>query len=343
MGLFPVKISAIKQIDSFILCKASFKNEDFTTSDVLIPVELKNDVPTLPEAIISNGTAIPITKLNVLAEIKASSQFKKISSNLEFENQRNNSAVNINNAPVPSALKDVINSEDILFAVANHMSQTELAEAIKVISKEISCFGIGSPQLKFASAEIKGNSKIATFKTNVITTNGKSEINIPIEIKAGKYLIPSKFKSGNKEYDFSKKSFLSFLSDISDVKTASFERVSDDLYKLSYPQLMNVVWQAVNAGDDKLVDDSMSTIANKFDQELVRKAYSDYAVFLKSKATSVSQDIIKNAFAKGYLVNRPNYSEPFCPQLAKPLSQISFDENGKPIPKYRNMLKYDLE
>jgi hypothetical protein len=336
VGLAPQSIQVVGGNEHFILCTASYKNSDFTTSTLKIPVQISNGSLTPPSSFISGESLEKISKDNILVSLKEQSLTKKATGRYDFEEQRSSYRVSDYSPVTPSALNDMIDVENVLVQSTSKFSQTQIQKAAKVVSSEVSSFGVFNPQVKLASSSDRG----LGFSVKIATTNGVEEIVVPVEITGDRVNIPSRFVSlDKKSYDFSTDGFEKFIKEAKVVvdKTTPFFRDTDQLEKLSYSQLMDKITTAVSISDYKLAEDSLSVVASKFGPEKFKVALEDFQSLIKSASKTKENDImVKEALRKGDLIKRANSIELYCPKLGLPLSKIDFDKNGKPIPKHRS-------
>ena len=148
--------------------------------------------------------------------------------------------------------------------------------------------------------------------------------------------MPSEFVSNSSKYDFSPHGYAEFLSGAKVSVASTFSRDTDELGRLSYPQLMDVMIDGVSKKDYKASEDALSAIGSKFGPERFKTALEDFQKILKTASQSFDQDIIKTAVKRGDLIRSKNSVEWFCPKLGLPLSKIAFDEKGRPVPKFRS-------
>lgn len=335
IGLPPQNISVVGGNEHFILCNASYKNSDFTTSSLSVPVQISNGSITPPSSFILGESLEKISKENVLVALKDQSLSKKASGRFDFENQRTSYRVADASPVVPSALNDMIDVENILVQATSGFSQSQIQKAARVISSEMVGFGAFNPQVKLASSN---KSKLG-FSVKIATTGGIEEVLVPVEVTGDRVNLPSRFITLDKKaYEFSADGFNSFVKEakITVDKTPTFFRDTDQLNKLSYSQLMDKITTAVSISDYKLAEDSLSVIESKFGGDKFKVALEDFQQLIKSASKNrEDNDLVKEAVKRGDLIKRANSIELYCPKLGLPLSKIDFDANGRPVPKHR--------
>lgn len=333
-GLEPNSISVATGNNHFILCTAQFKNYDFTTSTLNIPVQISSGRALIPDSFIVNESVVPLTKESALVEVKNQAITKKASGRLDFSDQRPVDMVSIPKIALPENMKSSVDYETLLSEASSGFSKSTIQKAASIISKEISMAGLPTPYIKFASANKTG----ITFSVKIATTDGTREVMVPVDVMGTTVNLPSEFKSLelNKSYDFSSDGFATFAreSKVSMNKTASFVRETDELRKLSYQELIDRVATGVASGDYRISEDALSIIGDKY-PDRISLALESFQTLIKHASKRVDDSIIKEAVRKGILIKRSNSIELFCPKLGMPLSKIDFDKNGNPVPKHR--------
>ena len=334
LGLEPNTVSVSTGNNHFILCTAQFKNYDFTTSTLNIPVQISSGKASMPDSFISNENVVALTKESALVEIKNQAMTKKASGRLDFSDQRPVDMVAMPKITLPENMKSNIDYETILSEASSGYNKLTIQKAAGIVSKEISMAGLPTPYVKFASATKSG----IIFSVKIATTDGAREVMVPVDIIGSTVTLPSEFRSPelNKSFDFSTDGFATFAkeSKISMNKTASFVRETDDLKKLSYQELIDRVATGVASGDYRISEDAISVISDKYPDRMAL-AMESFQTLIKHASKRVDDSIIKEAVRKGILIKRANSVELYCPKLGMPLSKIDFDKHGNPVPKYR--------
>jgi hypothetical protein len=335
MGLEPTSVSVSTGNSHFLLCNAQFKNSDFTTSNLNIPVQISSGSISLPNSMIVDGQISKLTKEAALVEIKNQQLSKRASGQFNYENMRDNHEIKMPTISLPENMKDMVDYETILAEASSGIDKSTLTKASSLVRSEIKSAGIPVSSVAFSSAS---NNRVL-FLAKIATAGGQRDIFVPVELSGSKINMPSRFFDSSKnEYDFSSDGFLSFASSSKATfdKVASISRESDDMNRLSYQQLMDRVIAGVSNDDYRLSEDAISVIGNKFPEKIAH-ALEDFQNIIKKAAKKQSDDeIVKTAVKKGILIKRSNSIELFCPKLGLPLSKIDFDERGNPVPKHRS-------
>lgn len=335
IGLNPDLIQTVTGNDHFILCNAYYRNPDFTTSHISIPVQISNGSIDLPTQMVNEGSLIKLNKENILVSLKTAAKTKKDSDIGKYSGMRQDAPVNLPRVNIPKPLKEEFSMSEEIVLAASKYSPEQIKVATSMLAVETSDWGCNT-QIKFAGVNERGMS----FLVKVATSKGTQDLVVPVEVKDSRINIPSSFisKDSKKEYDFSRGGFNSFASDNSaqPEKFGVFHRERGELINLSYNQLMDVVIDGVSRGDFKASEDAISTITEKFGPEKQKVALEEFQKLLKVASTyQNNESLIKEAVKRGDLIKKANSIELYSPKLGLPLSKLEFDEKGRLMPKYR--------
>lgn len=331
MGIKPDMVKTVTGNEHYILCNAYYKNPDFTTSYVSVPVQVSNGSVGIPSEVVSDGSLIKLNKENVLVILKTAQKKQKDTNLSKYADLRQSGTLVTPTVAAPAALKEKFEmSEEVLLASSKY-SANQIKLAHSVVSTEVASWGARA-QVKFAGTSKNG----MTFLVKTATSAGEKSFAVPVEMSGDRVLMPSEFASATTKYDFSNSGYSDFLAGANTSTTATFSRDSDELSKLSYVQLLDVVIDGVAKKDYKSSEDALSTIGSKFGPERFKMALEDFQKMIKTASQSFNQDIIKEAVKRGDLIRTKNSVEWFCPKLGLPLSKVAFDEKGRPVPKFRN-------
>lgn len=331
MGIKPDMVKTVTGNEHYILCNAYYKNPDFTTSHVSIPVQVSNGSVGIPSEVVSEGALVKLNKENVLVTLKTAQKKQKDANLSKYSDLRQSGTLITPTVSAPAALKEKFDiSEEVLLASSKY-SNNQIKLAHSVVATEVASWGARA-QVKFSGTSKNG----MTFLVKTATSAGEKSFIVPVEMSGDKVLMPSEFASGSTKYDFSGSGYSDFLSGERVSTTATFSRESDELGKLSYASLMDIVIDGVAKKDYKSSEDALSTIGTKFGPERFKMALEDFQKMIKTASQSFDQGIIKEAVRRGDLIRTKNSVEWFCPKLGLPLSKIAFDEKGRPVPKFRN-------
>lgn len=331
MGIKPDMVKTVTGNEHYILCNAYYKNPDFTTSHVSIPVQVTNGSVGIPSEVVSDGSLVKLNKENVLVTLKTAQKKQKDTNLSKYADLRQTESVSIPSVAAPTGLREKFEmSEEILLA-SNKFSAAQIKLAHSVVSTELSSWGARA-QVKFSGTNNKGLS----FTVKTATSAGERSFVVPVEVSGDKVAMPSEFISDNNKYDFSESGYNTFLGSAKTATSHIFSRESDELSKLSYSQLMDVVIDGVSRKDYKASEDALSTIGTKFGPDRFKSALEDFQKLIKTASKVFDDSLIKEAVKRGDLIRTRNSVEWFCPKLGLPLSKIAFDEKGRPVPKFRN-------
>lgn len=338
LGIRPELVRTITNNEHFILCNAYYRNPDLTTSHVSIPVQISGGNAVIPDQVVSGGGLIKLNKENILVELKVAQKTNKDSNISKYSDLRQTASLSTPTVKAPAALNEKFALSDEMILASGRFSQDQIRLASSVVSTEVSSWGARA-QVKFAGTNNRGLS----FLVKTATSVGEKSFIVPVQMNGNRVVMPSEFIANSEKFDFSTRGYSSFLSG-SKVTTASsaFSRDSDELGRLSYPQLMDVVIDGVAKKDYKGSEDALSAIGSKFGPERFKIALDDFQKLIKTASQSFDEDMIKTAVKAGHLIRTKNSVEWFCPKLGLPLSKIAFDSAGRPVPKFRNE-KRDLE
>lgn len=330
MGIKPDMVKTVTGNEHFILCNAYYKNSDFTTSHVSIPVQISSGSVGIPSELVSGGDIIKLNKENILVQLKTAQKTKKDSNLSKYSDLRQTEVLSTPFVKAPAALQEKFEmSEEVLLASSKY-SSNQIKLAHSVVATEVASWGARA-QVKFAGTSKNG----MTFLVKTATSAGEKSFAVPVEMSGDKVLMPSEFVSENTKHDFSNAGYSDFLAGARTSSTATFSRDSDELGKLSYAQLMDVMIDGVAKKDYKSSEDALSTIGSKFGPERFKMALEDFQKMIKTASQSFNQDFVKEAVKRGDLIRTKNSVEWFCPKLGLPLSKVAFDEKGRPVPKFR--------
>lgn len=338
MGLRADHIKTVTSNEHFILCNAYYRNSDQSVGHVSIPVQISNGSVSIPDQVVSGGELIKLNKQNVLVTLKTANKAKKDTNISKYADARQTDIISTPMVKAPTALQPMIDLSDEALLASSQYTQDQIRMASSVVSTEVSGWGARA-QVKFAGTNKRGLS----FTVKTATSAGERAFVVPVEIQNNRVAMPSEFAANGQRYDFSADGYQTFLAGAkSATASATFSRETDELERLSYSGLMDVVISGVASGDDKASSDALNAVASKFGPDQYKIAFDDYLKLLKTASQTFDQDVIKTAIKAGHLIRSKNSVEWFCPKLGLPLSKIAFDEMGRPVPKFRNE-KRDLE
>lgn len=341
LGHVPEGVDIIHSNDHYALCSANYKTSKFNKISALIPVQITNGITKDPEHVILGGVAVNLDSANLYTAIKEAEKDTNGKAYKKFANQRENTDfddLSVPKAVVPNSLKEFTNLENTLVAAASNFGHNEIKMAIASIDTELRSFGIKSKEIKVESSDKSG----LLFGVTIPTKLGDTKIKVPVEIQEGMVTLPSRFAaaSGSKDesvYDFSKKGFERFASTLKpNSQNFKFARDTGPLSEMSYHQLMDRMIDGVANKDYRASEDALSVIEKRFGGNQYLVAFDKFTQLLKYSASSTKRDqLIKEAFDRGDLIKVPTSVDLYCPKLGLPVSKISFDNKGRPVPAGR--------
>lgn len=331
INVVPKNVSAIHSNEHYILCKATFATNGFREVSMDVPVKYAGINAEFPSQFIDHSGALQkISQDNVLIDLKLREDASADNNSNYFKQLRASDSISMDKVVVPKSLERYNHFEDFAANAVTKFSSDQVSLAKSVLKTELSSAGIINPQIRTNASNEKG----IILTASIPTTEGRKDIDVPIEFYNSKPLMPSFFVYSEKEYDFSYKNLSKFASrqsreslvrkDIGSLKTASYHELCD---------LMN---SSVISDDLRTAEDCLLTIQSRFNSGMYKKAFDMYSSSITSyNKTKSNKDFIESAFKRGDLIEVPTSLEPYSPKFGLPLSKLSFDQNGKLIIKGR--------
>lgn len=333
LGCVPQTVKTVKSNDHFVLCTASVDTSDFTQVEVPIPVQVTSGIPAIPSHFIQGDQLVKLNKENLYVFIKDKNNFKKKSSQREFEAQRSFGDLKTDAAVVPASLEAYANIEDSLVEAATSFSKAQIESARSVVASQMLGFGIPNPQVKVASSD----GRTLTFNSDIPTDKGRVIISIPVDMPNGSPVIPNKFKVASETFSLNEAGLRKVI-DTAAAKDSvdSVSREVESMERLSYDQLMDRLTHGVSSRDLRVSEDALSVIQAKFGGQKYIAALDTFSRLLKHSSANESRDEnIKKAMERGDLIRVPTSVQLYAPKLGLPLSKVAFDEKGRLVPATR--------
>ena len=332
LGCRPDSVTMANRNKHFVLCIASYNMPDFTNVNLKIPVQISNNVVKLPTKMIQADSLVDMTKESIYVHLKDSSNRIHRNAHNKFASERKINEFREEPVVVPRSLEKYADLENDLVAAMSHFNKDEINRARNVVVAELASVGIANPQVKVSSSD----DKLVNFTTRIPTNDGGVDIKVPMEIHGGVPTMPSRFIVSNngeeRVYKFNKSEIQGLATPLKD--GSSIVRDSGELRGMSYHELIDRMIGGVSEGDYRMAEDSLAEINERFDSDHYITALDKFSLLLKASSSLTSEDaLVKNAVARGDLIEVPTSIELYCPKLGLPLRKISFDSNGKPIPK----------
>ena len=331
VSLAPKNVKAVHSNEHFILCKATFATNGFREVSVDVPVKYSGVNASFPDKFIDHsGSLQKISQDNLLIDLKIREKATEKNNSSYYSQMRASDSLSIDKVVVPKSLERYSHFEDFAATANSKFSSEQINFAKGVLVGELSSSGIINPQIKtFAS-----NDKGIIFRASIPTTEGRKEIDVPVEFSNNKPIMPSLFSYAGKEYDFSDYNLSKFADRQN--KSSSFSKDIGTLKTASYHELCDLMSSSVVGNDYGTAEDCLSVIQQRFDGTMYKKAFDMYSSSITSFAkTKSSEVLIKQAFDKGDLIRVKTSLEPYSPKFGLPLSKLSFDEDGSLIIKGR--------
>ena len=339
LGLQPNDIVISESNEHFALATAVYNTNSLNKVAVHIPVQISGGQIKAPTSMISGGEITDLNRPNLLVHLKMEENQVKTATLNKFAGQHDGPPVSVGKTVVPAALTDFTDLENELVVAASSFTSDQIRMASMMLATEFKSAGIVNPQIKVASS----TKDMMMFDVSIPTAVGRSVIHVPVEFHNNNPILPSKFASmaDNEEviHDFNYVNIHKFVqSSFRNNAGVRKARETGELSKMSYHQLVDRMIEGVANEDYKLSEDALDSIQSRFGPTQHKIALDKFATLLKisSYKGSSRAAMVKVAFQRGDLINRPTSVEPYCPKLGLPLSKIDFDEQGRPYPKYRN-------
>ena len=331
INVAPKNVKAVHSNEHFILCKATFATNGFREVSMDIPVKYAGVNASFPDKFIDHsGSLQKISQDNVLIDLKIREKATEKNNSGYYSQLRASDSLSIDKTVVPKSLERYNHFEDFAATANSKFSSDQVNFAKNVVASELSSSGIINPQIKtFAS-----NDSGIIFRASIPTTEGRKEIDVPVEFSEGKPLMPSLFSYAGKDYDFSGYNLSKFADRQN--KNSAFSKDIGTLKTASYHELCDLMSSSVIGNDYGTAEDCLSVIQQRFDGTMYKKAFDMYSSSITSSAkTKSNEDLIKRAMDKGDLIRVPTSLEPYSPKFGLPLSKLAFDEDGSLIIKGR--------
>jgi len=341
LGCVPQEVKAIRTNDHFILCNASVDTSDFTQVNIPIPVQVTKGIPSLPTHFVQGDNLVKLNKENIYVFIKDKNNFIKKTAASRFAEQRSSRDFKVDTPVVPVALEKYADLENELVTAASSFSRDQIRVATGVVAAELASLGVPNPQVRVSYS----TDKVLAFAADIPTPHGRVEIDIPVDMPNGRPVIPNSFVIKGKGYKLNEdglRTVIKASSHVEDLNKVSREVV--EMSRLSYPQLINRMVDGVSRTDYRQAEDALSVIGNKFDGAQYLAALDKFTKLLKHSSNGTERDaMIKKALENGDLIRVPTSVQPYCPKLGLPVSKISFDAKGRPVPTRRASQTEDLD
>ena len=331
VGCPPVSVKAITKNAHFVLCNATYPTQNNREATIKVPVQIENGFPLLPSHFIDGENLIELNKTNIFAHIKNTDTHLQKEARSKFGELRSQGFVSIERTDLSNRISKWANFEQEIIDASTKYDKNVVKLANNILSMEMKSFGLSNPQVKLANSYENG----LIFDAEINTPNGKTKIEIPVEVVNNQPIPPLKFSYNNQTINFDKKGF-SHLFNIK--KTAGKISLNTDYSEnFDYNQLMNIMIVSANNGDFKGAEDALYSIQSKYSGQQSINAISKYSQLLKNNSENKERDaFVKAAVQRGDLIKTPTSFDLYSPKFKMPLSKLSFDAMGNLIPNYRS-------
>jgi hypothetical protein len=225
-------------------------------------------------------------------------------------------------ANMPEPLKMIASDlEQQMFETALGYPQKSVQVAKKMVLSELYNMGFKGSQIRISEPTKDGFICQATINT----ANGKTIIEIPIEMSGQVPLLPSVFASGDYVADFNEKNLKAFAIGAKD--DGGFIQRDCQLYSMDLYQLKDIVIKAAIKGDFEVCNDALDVIADTVDESTYRSVVADYHKMLSNLKNG--KEIIQQAYDDSdQFVRTPTSIYPIHKKFGRPAHELVRDENG---------------
>jgi hypothetical protein len=177
---------------------------------------------------------------------------------------------------MPKALEGISESaiRETLIEAGLSFDRDLVLGAKSVVANELKIAAIGHDRITIDS-EFDGG---ITLATNIVGKGGRKKVEVPVEIKEGRILMPGSFISGPDVRSFDSESLRAFANE---VEGAEFDPFLSDKYDMNFNKLHQRAMRKAAHGDFIEATEILSIINEKFGPEFHRIAHDDLMDLLK--------------------------------------------------------------
>lgn len=213
--------------------------------------------------------------------------------------------------------------EENVMEVSVGFPQAAVRLTKKMLVAELDSMGFKGTQIRVAAPTNDG----FICEAMINTSNGKSTIEIPIEMHGNTPLFPSVFAKGDYVANFDKASLTAFAMSNIVSSSESISRQVSDVDSMDLGQLSNLIVNAALKGDFDSCNDALTVIGEKYDGETYRRVIADYHKMLLD--LEETKNNIKLAYDdRDQFMTTPNSIYPIHIKLGRPVNELIRDENG---------------
>lgn len=231
--------------------------------------------------------------------------------------------VEVPRTPVPEPLRAIASDiEESAVEAGCGYPQASVRLAKRMLYAELAGMGFRGAQVR-----ICGSASDSLICEAVLDTpKGKVAIEVPIEMRENRPLMPTLFAQGDFCDDFSEASIKRFVARDPDTVPTSVRRDSPMMIK-SVAELKDVMIKAVARQDYGVCEEILEAVSARFGHEEHLKAFKAYQHLLRQAGA------MREAHGKSgcdrIIRNSANSVHPLCGHLMIPLHQVVQDEHGR--------------
>lgn len=237
---------------------------------------------------------------------------------------KNMKEIHIPNTPMPAPLKALASDiEERIMESAVGFPQATVRLTKRMLVAELNSMGFKGSQIRVSAPTSDGFICEAILNT----PNGKTTIEVPIEMRGNAPLLPSVFAKGDFVSEFNTQNLRAFVMNESGAKDSPVLRQYANLDNMGFTELKNMIVKSAIDGDLQTCDEVLAVIGEKFDENTYRNVIADYHKMLLNIKTA--SETIKMAYEdKEQFYMTPNSMYPVHKKLGKPVNELIRDEFG---------------
>lgn len=274
----------------------------------LIPAEVKLGSVLLPSVFVSGNEFLDFSKNNIvqhahstqgkklatpnavmqtLAKLKGKNDMQKTAFSNQFdsdyipespglyaelveEGPAHGEGLDFPQVEVPKPLQGITDDvvSETLIEAGLSFDRDIVLKAKKALAVELESMGFRPDTVKIASEYAEG----IVLATSIVGKGGKKTIQVPIEIKGEKVLMPSTFTSGVVAKSFNEKNLRSFADERIG---GEFDAFFSDKHHMNFNELYNIALKSAAFGNFVEVEECLAVIDEKFGSSFHKMAFED--------------------------------------------------------------------
>jgi len=226
---------------------------------------------------------------------------------------------------LPNELQDVegILSQAVLRKESRYTDGV-INDAAMLLQRRLQELGFTNPQASFIG---DAQANAMRFKAKFATTQGETEIGVPIEINQEGLMFPVVFIGADEGmYEFSPQGFASYLAQ-EDVSQPVAHSSAD--IDLTYNELQKVVHEAAADGRSNVATEALNIIGDKFGKEAYDNAVADYQKQLSGLQADYEAHCQGCAFFKSARQEKAPYADDHCLLINVACKQVTKTADGR--------------